>query len=58
MVCGECAGSRACDMCDGYGDSVNGVECEACSGSGTCPGCFGEGETRAADSPAQMGVLR
>ena len=45
MVCGECGGSRACDVCDGYGDSTCGVECAACGGSGACPGCFGEGET-------------
>jgi hypothetical protein len=46
VVCGECSGSRACDVCDGYGDSTCGIECTACGGSGVCPGCFGDGETR------------
>lgn len=50
MVCGECSGSRDCDVCDGYGDSVCGIECSACDGSGTCPGCFGEGEISGTES--------
>lgn len=49
MICSECNGSRACDVCDGYGDFLGefpspGIECEACNGSGQCPGCFGDGE--------------
>lgn len=50
MLCTECNGSRACDICDGYGDILGAfpsmsTDCEACDGSGVCPGCFGEGET-------------
>lgn len=45
MVCGKCSGSQACDVCDGYGDSINSIECGACGGSGICPDCFGDGET-------------
>lgn len=50
MVCSECNGSRACDICDGYGDLLGvfpslSSDCEACDSSGVCPGCFGEGET-------------
>ena len=41
MGCAECGGSRACDECDGYGQSIDGVECGECSGSGVCPYCWG-----------------
>ena len=58
MVCDDCAGSRACDVCDGYGDSIDGIECEACGSSGVCPGCFGEGETSGTESLAGTEVRR
>lgn len=71
MVCSECNGSRACDVCDGYGDLLStfpspSTDCEACDGSGACPGCSGEGETSSdndngpADSvrPAEMEAVR
>ncbi len=54
MVCGECSGSRSCDVCDGYGDSINSIECGACGGSGVCPGCFGDGETHGPTALAEM----
>jgi len=58
VVCGDCSGSRACDVCDGYGDSINGIECTACGGSGACPGCFGDGETSGTASLAETEATR
>ena len=58
MVCGECSGSQACDVCDGYGDSINSIECGACGGSGVCPGCFGDGETSSPAALAEMEMTR
>ncbi len=49
MRCAECAGSGACDACDGYGcypDSYptagDGAKCAVCSGDGICVACCGE----------------
>ncbi len=60
MRCTECAGSGACDSCDGYGcypDSYpragDGARCEVCSGDAMCVACRGAGsvpDTEAADN--------
>ncbi len=45
-MCGECSGSGACDVCDGYGDLTDGgAECPACDGTGVCPNCYGMEKT-------------
>jgi hypothetical protein len=58
MNCGECCGSGACDVCDGYGctadsypNAGDSTECEACTGSGLCQECYGDGASVAPATP-------
>lgn len=54
VVCSECNGSQACDICDGYGTDIGDIECAACGGTGVCPGCFGDGEISGSGSLVGM----
>ena len=50
MICTECSGSGACDLCDGYGtlpdsspNAGDGTDCGICTGDGVCVDCGGTG---------------
>ena len=54
MGCIECGASRACDECDGYGDSTSGIECDDCGGSGVCPHCWGRANPTVEATPSEL----